>query len=94
MGSSVADGRLCPDIAVECLELGVRPFTLSLLPTAPLKLLKTKIARQLGVPVNSRFGLSVREAGMNEAREVADDDRTNVSSLDLAEGDAVLVKVL
>jgi hypothetical protein len=67
---------------------------LSLLPTAPLKLLKTKIARQLGVPLNSRFGLSVREAGMTEILDVADEDRTSVLSLDLKEGDVVIVEVL
>jgi hypothetical protein len=57
-------------------------------------LLKTKIARQLGVPLNSRFGLSVREAGMTETRDVADEDRTSVLSLDLKEGDVVVVEVL
>ena len=79
---------------VECPELGVEPFTLSLLPTAPLKLLKTKIARQLGVPINSRFGLSVREAGSKDAHEMAVEDRTNLSNLGLKEGDVVVAKVL
>ncbi|KAJ9114361.1 hypothetical protein QFC20_001504 [Naganishia adeliensis] len=81
------------DITVECPDLGVDQFTLSLLPTAPIKLLKTKIARQLGVPINSDFGLSVREVGNDEPREVGGDDRANVGSLELGEGDVVLVEV-
>lgn len=84
---------LFTDITVECPDLGVGQFTLSLLPTAPIKLLKTKIARQLGVPINSDFGLSVREVGNDEPREVGGDDRANVGSLELGEGDFVLVEV-
>lgn len=92
-GGYILIALLVTDITVECPDLRVEQFTLSVLPTAPIKLLKTKIARQLGVPINSDFGLTVREVGMDEPRKVDGDGRANVGSLELGEGDVVQVEV-
>ncbi|KAJ9102394.1 hypothetical protein QFC21_002794 [Naganishia friedmannii] len=74
-------------------DLGPEPFTINILPTAPLKLLKTKIARQLGVPMNSDFTLNVREAGNGEIREVEVNERANVASLELMDQDTLIVGI-
>ena len=58
-----------------------------------MKLLKTKIARQLGVPLGSDFALAVREAGDGETRDVVVDERANVASLELANEDALSVGI-
>lgn len=79
-------------VTIECPSLGLDQFHLQLLPTAPIKLLKTKIARQLGVPISSNFELSVRE-GNGEVRAVVENERANVASLDVGEGDLVIVEL-
>lgn len=87
------DAFYATDVSIEAPDLGNEPFKLSILPTAPIKLLKTKIARQLGVPLNSDFSLAVREAGQGETREVEVNDRGNVASLELMDQDTVVVRI-
>jgi hypothetical protein len=58
-----------------------------------MKLLKTKIARQLGVPLSSDFTLAVREAGNGETQDIVVDERANVASLELGNEDALIVGI-
>ncbi|KAJ9107911.1 hypothetical protein QFC19_002654 [Naganishia cerealis] len=82
------------DISIEAPDLGAELFTISILPTAPLKLLKTKIARHLGVPTNASLILTVLEASNGERREVQVDGRATVASLELTGQDTILVVIV
>ncbi len=70
-------------------------FTLSLLPSSPIRLLRTKITRKLALPITAELKLSVGcSSGDLDRRELdLNDERQTVDELGLAGGDSINVGV-
>jgi hypothetical protein len=74
--------------------LGAPTFHLSLLPSSPIRLLHSKVARKLGLPVTAELGFCVRhpeDGGEARVLELGDGDQT-VDWLGLASGDILSVR--
>jgi hypothetical protein len=76
-------------------SLSMPSFTLSLLPSSPVRLLRTKIARKLGLPTNAELGLSVGSLSEDVHRRELDfqDDRHTLDGLGLEGGDLINVGI-
>jgi len=86
--SRMLDITIIPDESLKA-----PPFHLSLLPSSPIRLLCSKVARKLGLPVTAQLGFSVRhpeEGGEARALDLGDGEET-VDWLGLASRDVLAV---